>query len=164
MPRKPKKLTAKQRMTWAGLDGSLAEFYEAECDGTLADKEFENQLYKRRVPAKRRRTTNPSASEIYDASINRMVRTSDGRRMRRIEIKILKLASMAVEDNMEAADMLMVWREKSKRHGDFVLEEEFDRYPAANKVDNKGANKKGAGDKFDFEMAFFKALAGKKKG
>jgi hypothetical protein len=163
MTKKPKELTAKQRTKLAGLEGPLAELYEAQCDGTLDEKQFQNRLYKRRVPAKRRRTSNPAASEIYDASINRTVRTSDGRRMRRIEIKILKLASMAVEGNMEAANMLMVWREKSKRHGDFVLEEEFDRYPATNKVDKKGANKKGAADMFALKMSFFETLAGKKK-
>lgn len=163
MPKKPKELTAKQKSFLAQLTGPLAELYEAECDGTLAEKEFENRLYKRRVSARRRRTSNPAASEIYDASVNRMVRISGGRRMRRIEIKILNLTSMAVEGNMEAADMLMILREKSKRHGDFVLEEEFDRYPAADKTGKKDTNKKGAGEKFDFMMPFLEALAGKKK-
>lgn len=128
MARKPKELTAQQRSALAGLSGPLAELYEAQCNGTLEEKLFENRLYKIRVPASPRRTSNPSASEIYDARINRTVRIG-GKRMRRIEVMILRLIALAVEGDKGAAEKVADMRAKSKRHGDFQLEEEFDRYP-----------------------------------
>jgi hypothetical protein len=128
MPRKPKKLSAKQLSTLAGLDGRLAELYEAQCDGTLDDKLFENRLFRLRIAASPRRTSNPSASEIFDARINRTVKIG-GKKMRRIEVNILRLASLAIEGDTSAAERLVDMRAKSKRYGDFKLEEEFDRYP-----------------------------------
>jgi len=138
MPKKPKELTAKQLSTLAGLDGPLAEMYEAKCDGTLDDKLYENRLFKDRIAASPRRTTNPSASEIFDARINRMVKIG-GKRMRRIEVWILRLVSLAIEGNTSAAEKLMDMHAKSKRHGDFQLEEESDRYPL--KTTKRGGSK-----------------------
>jgi len=128
----PKELTAKQLSNLSMLDGQLAELYEAQCNGTLKDKLFENSLYKVRVPSLPRRTLNPSAGEIFDERINRTVNIA-GKKMRRIEAKIIRLVALAVDGDMSAAERLADMRARSKRHGDFQLEEEFDRYAAKTK-------------------------------
>lgn len=127
----PKQLTKQQMGVLAELKSDrVVELYEAQFNGTLGHKLFYGLLYKERVKAKARRTTNPAASEMFDASLNRKVKIANRSRMRRIEVRIMALTHLAVSGSMDAAEMLMDMWVRSKCEGDFVLEEEFDRYPA----------------------------------
>lgn len=131
MRKKPKQLTARQSIALTQLNNpALAELMEAEYDGTLEYKRYEGLLFKRRVKAKPRRTRDPAASEIFEATTNGTVKIANRGRMRRIELRIIALTGLALNGNMEAAEMLMDMRRRSKLAGDFVLEEEFERYPA----------------------------------
>jgi hypothetical protein len=68
----------------------------------------------------------------------------------------MALIGQAVNGSMAAAEMLMDMWVKSKREGDFVLEEEFDRYPA-----DPTAKKKTGPSGFDFTSLWKAVTTGK---
>ena len=150
----PKKLTAEERMSLALLSGPLEELAEATFDGTLDYKQQEGLLFKKRMPAKRRRTTNPTASEIFETLTNGTMKAPNRKRMRRIEARIKALRAKAVKGDMAAAEIMIDMFTRSKRRGDFQLEEEVDRYPP---------NAKSGGKKLDVASSIAEIFGGGRK-